>query len=88
MYAQSELLQVVPALRAAGGFTGGLHRGQEQSHENPNNRNHYEELHKREASHSFSAVHRRGLRGGSRRMKLNYNTNTDTEGLFQDWMMN
>ena len=45
---QSQLLEVVGALHAAGRLAGGLHRRQEQGHQDADNGDHDEELDERE----------------------------------------
>jgi hypothetical protein len=42
---QGELLHVVGALTSPGGFPGGLHRGQQQRDQNPDDRDHDQQLH-------------------------------------------
>src|SRR5205823_10711265 len=47
---ERNLLELVRALHAAGGFTSGLHRRQEQCHEHANDGDHDEELDERKRS--------------------------------------
>jgi hypothetical protein len=57
---QGELFQVIAALRAAGGFTGGLNGRKQQSDQNRNDRDRRQQLDQREACPE------RALRGGFR----------------------
>jgi hypothetical protein len=53
---QAELLEVVDALSASGGFAGGLHRGQQECDQDRNDRNHYKQLNQRERIASLHDV--------------------------------
>jgi hypothetical protein len=46
---EAELLEIVAALRPPRGFAGGLHRRQEQRHQEGDDRDHHEHLDEREA---------------------------------------
>ena len=48
--AESELLEVVFALRASSGLAGALHRGQQEPDERGDDRNHHEQLDEGEAA--------------------------------------
>jgi hypothetical protein len=55
---QGNLLEVVLALGARGGFAHLLHGRQEQADQDGNDGNHHQELHKRETcATSFGAIH-------------------------------
>jgi hypothetical protein len=49
-HGKSNLLQIVFALRAAARFSGSLDRGQQQSDQNANDRDHHQEFHERKGS--------------------------------------
>jgi hypothetical protein len=47
---QTQLLEIIPACRAGGGFADLLHRRQKQSNQDGNDCNHHEQLNEREPS--------------------------------------
>jgi hypothetical protein len=61
VHRQAELLEVVLALDAAGRFARGLHRRQEQGHENADDGDHHEQLHEREAGAKLSGAAMHGM---------------------------
>jgi hypothetical protein len=54
---QAKLLQVVAALRAAGGFAGCLHGGQEQGDQDCNDRDDDQEFNQRESATDLRMAH-------------------------------
>jgi hypothetical protein len=55
--AQRELLQMVGTLAPPGSFPGGLHRGQQQRDQNPDDCNHDQQFHQRETSFTAEQSH-------------------------------
>jgi hypothetical protein len=54
---QGELLQMIDALAPPGGFSGGLHRGQQQRDQNPDNRDHDQQFHQGKTSFPAERLH-------------------------------
>ncbi len=53
---QTDLLQVVLTLRTTRGLAGGLHRGQQQRHQDADDGNHHQQLDQRKAATAFSHI--------------------------------